>query len=214
MKKLYAEFLGTLTLVMAIVGSGIMAQNLSHDVAVQLLMNGISTVLALGIAIKLFAKSSGAHFNPVVTLVALVNNRIRSSRALQFIAAQIAGACAGAILANLMFDFGAVNLSTKTRSGIGLLLGEVIATAGLIFVIEYLVSKEKTEIAPIIVPAWIGSAYFFTSSTSFANPAVTISRTLSDTFAGIAPSSVLGFFVAQVIGALVGLAAYRVYDSK
>jgi glycerol uptake facilitator-like aquaporin len=162
----------------------------------------------------LFAKSSGAHFNPVVTLVALVNNRIRSSRALQFIAAQIAGACAGAILANLMFDFGAVNLSTKTRSGIGLLLGEVIATAGLIFVIEYLVSKEKTEIAPIIVPAWIGSAYFFTSSTSFANPAVTISRTLSDTFAGIAPSSVLGFFVAQVIGALVGLAAYRVYDSK
>jgi glycerol uptake facilitator-like aquaporin len=208
--KLFSEFLGTCLLVCIVVGSGIMATNLSQDIGVQLLINAVSTVFGLMVLIQLLMPISGAHFNPVVTLVNLIQKNVSISTFIKFSIVQTAGAITGAILANAMFNLALFETSTKIRSGSNLYLGEVIATAGLILVINLLVSQEKTALIPVMVASWIGSAYFFTSSTSFANPAVTVGRIFSESFAGIAPSSVLQFIAAQIIGALLGLGIFKV----
>jgi len=208
--KLVSEFLGTCLLVCIVVGSGIMATNLSQDIGVQLLINAVSTVFGLMVLIQLLMPISGAHFNPVVTLVNLIQKNVSISTFIKFSIVQTAGAITGAILANAMFNLALFETSTKIRSGSNLYLGEVIATAGLILVINLLVSQEKTALIPVMVASWIGSAYFFTSSTSFANPAVTVGRIFSESFAGIAPSSVLQFIAAQIIGALLGLGIFKV----
>jgi glycerol uptake facilitator-like aquaporin len=203
-RRVVAEFLGAMILVAAVVGSGIMATTLTDDVGVQLLMNMLATVLVLGLLIWTLGPVSGAHFNPAVTGVALVRREIPGREAAAYVPAQVGGAIAGAILANLMFDLPAVELSTTVRSGSNLLLGEVVATAGLLWIIGALTRTGNGRLGPALVPAWIGAAYFFTSSTSFANPAVTIGRAFTDTFAGIAPASVLPFVAAQLVGAAIG----------
>ncbi len=203
-RKYLAEFLGTGILVAVVVGSGIMATNLTRDVGLQLLINTISTVLVLGIIIAIFAPISGAHFNPVVTLAELPFKRISLVDALGYLVAQFVGGACGAILANLMFKRGAINLSSHSRSGLNLFLGEVVATAGLLLIIQLMNYQKRANAIPILVSAWIGSAYFFTSSTSFANPAVTFARGLSNTFAGIAMRSIPLFIVAQMLGGAIG----------
>jgi glycerol uptake facilitator-like aquaporin len=208
-KKLAAEFLGTALLVCIVVGSGIMATNLSQDIGVQLLINTVSTVFGLMVLIQILAPISGAHFNPVVTLIELIQRKTTLSTFIQFSAVQIAGAVTGAILANAMFEFALTETSTKMRSGTNLYLGEILATAGLILIINLLIAQEKTALIPAMVGSWIGSAYFFTSSTSFANPAVTIGRMFSDSFAGIAPGSVLPFIAAQLVGSIVGFGLFK-----
>ena len=210
LNKLVAEFLGTALLVCIVVGSGIMATNLSQDIGIQLLINTVSTVFGLMVLIQLLMPISGAHFNPVVTMINLIQKTVSFSTFIKFSIAQTAGAVTGAILANAMFNYALIETSTKIRSGSNLYLGEIIATAGLILVINLLISQEKTALIPAMVASWIGSAYFFTSSTSFANPAVTVGRIFSDSFAGIAPSSVLQFIAAQIIGALLGLGIFKV----
>ena len=214
MKKLLGEFLGTLTLVAIVVGSGIMATSLSQDVGVQLLINTISTVFGLLVLIQIFAPISGAHFNPVVTMVDLIERKVNFSQFIQYATVQILGAVSGAVLANAMFDHPLIETATKLRSGGNLYLGEIVATAGLILIINLLVKQEKLTLIPVMVAAWIGSAYFFTSSTSFANPAVTIGRTLSDSFAGIAPSCAPRFIAAQILGALIGLGLTKVLTKE
>ncbi len=203
-RRLAAEFLGTGLLVATVVGSGIMGTLLSDDLAVTLLINAVATVAALGVLIWAMGPISGAHFNPVVTGVALVRREMGVGEGLLYIVVQVLGACAGAILANLMFDLPAVETSTNVRTGAGVWLGEIVATAGLLLVIGALTRTGRGHLGPVLVPAWIGAAYFFTSSTSFANPAVTIGRSLTDTFSGIAPESVPIFIVFQVIGAAIG----------
>jgi glycerol uptake facilitator-like aquaporin len=208
-KKLAAEFLGTCLLVAIVVGSGIMATNLSQDIGVQLLINTVSTVFGLTVLIQILAPISGAHFNPVVTLIELIQRKTTLSTFIQFSAVQIAGAITGAILANAMFELALIETSTKMRSGSNLYLGEILATAGLILIINLLIAQKKTTLIPVIVASWIGSAYFFTSSTSFANPAVTVGRMFSDSFAGIAPGSVLPFIAAQLVGSIVGFGLFK-----
>lgn len=207
--KSVAEFIGTAILVCVVVGSGIMGTNLSQDAGVALIINTISTIFALALLILVLAPVSGANFNPVVSLVQLVSKTQKLSETLSYVIAQVTGAIAGSFLANIMFNLDAVQVSTRVREGYGLLLGEVIATAGLIALIGILSKREQSNLIPIAVAAWIGSAYFFTSSTSFANPAVTIGRIFSNTFAGIEPGSVLPFIAAQVVGAALGLLAIR-----
>lgn len=193
-----------MVLVTAVVGSGIMATLLTEDVGVQLLMNMVATVLALGMLIWTLGPISGAHFNPAVTLVAAVRREIPAAEAAAYIPAQIVGAVLGAVLANVMFDLPAIEASTRERGGAGVLLGEVVATAGLLWVIGALTRTGNGRLGPVLVPAWIGAAYFFTSSTSFANPAVTVGRAFTDTFTGIAPGSVVPFIAAQLTGAALG----------
>jgi glycerol uptake facilitator-like aquaporin len=203
--KLISEFVGMALLACVVVGSGIMGTNLSADPGVALLINTISTIFALAILILILGPISGAHFNPAVTLVSLANKTMQVKDALGYIAVQVAGAITGAIVANAMFDLAVIQISQNERVTSGKLIGEVIATAGLIIVIGALITREQTTLIPVVVAGWIGSAYFFTSSTSFANPAITIGRVFSDTFAGIAPISVLPFIVAQLIGAALGV---------
>ena len=204
LRKLIAEFLGTCTLVAVVVGSGTMATNLSADRGVDLLINTLSTVLALGILILVLGPISGAHFNPAVTLSELGQKRIGFNEASLFLVAQFSGGVVGTILANLMFKNPAIFQSHHVRSGANLWLGEVIATAGLLLLIQILRGQNKLALAPVVLAGWIGSAYFFTSSTSFANPAVTLARGFTDTFSGIALKCVAGFIVAQLLGALLG----------
>jgi glycerol uptake facilitator-like aquaporin len=203
-RRTFAEFLGTAILVATVVGSGIMGTDLSKDAAVALIGNALATVAVLGTLIWLLGPVSGAHFNPVVSAVAVARGDMSLSTALTYTAAQVTGATVGAITANLMFGLGVATASTHVRDGAGLWLGEVVATAGLLLVIGALGRTGRGAAGPIVVPAWICAAYFFTSSTSFANPAVTIGRSVTDTFAGIAPGSVAGFIVAQAIGAALG----------
>ena len=203
--KLVSEFVGMALLAGVVVGSGIMGTNLSPDAGVALLINTVSTIFALAILILILGPISGAHFNPAVTLVSLFNKSMQAKDAIAYIAVQIAGAITGAIVANAMFDLAVIQISGTERITVGKLIGEVIATAGLITVIGVLVARAQTTLIPVVVSAWIGSAYFFTSSTSFANPAITIGRVFSDTFAGIAPSSVAPFIAAQLVGAALGL---------
>jgi len=210
MKKVLGEYLGTTLLVAIVVGSGIMATNLSQDVGVQLLINTISTVFGLAVLIQILGPISGANFNPVVTMVDLIQKRTNVVTFFQYAVAQTTGAITGAILANGMFSHPLIEISTKARSGGNQYLGEIVATAGLILIINLMIHQEKTALIPVIVASWIGSAYFFTSSTSFANPAVTVGRIFSDSFAGIAPASVTKFIAAQILGALIGLGLTKV----
>ena len=209
LRKWLAEYIGTATLVCVVVGSGIMGTNLSKDSGVALLINAFSTIFALALLILIIAPISGAHFNPAVSLVQVLRREMNAVEFLSFISAQIAGAISGAIIANVMFDLEAIQISTNERVSTGTLVGEVIATAGLITVIFVLVARRQDKLIPLAVAAWIGSAYLFTSSTSFANPAVTIGRVFSDTFAGINPGSVLPFIIAQLIGAMLGVALVK-----
>jgi glycerol uptake facilitator-like aquaporin len=205
MRKLLAEYLGTALLVAIVVGSGIMATDLTQDVGLQLLINTIATVFGLAVLILILAPISGAHFNPVVTLIDLIQGKSSVIQFLQYAVVQTAGAITGAFLANAMFGNAIIQTATKIRSGNNLYLAEIVATAGLILVINLLVSQKNLTVIPAAVAAWIGSAYFFTSSTSFANPAVTIGRTFSDSFAGIAPECAPKFIAAQILGAIIGL---------
>ena len=204
LRKAIAEFFGTCTLVAVVVGSGTMATNLSADRGVDLLINTISTVLALGILILVLGPISGAHFNPAVTMSELGQKRIGLNEASLFITGQFSGGVVGTIIANLMFKNPAIFQSHHARTGANLWLGEVIATAGLLLLIQILRGQNKLALAPVVLDGWIGSAYFFTSSTSFANPAVTLARGFTDTFSGIALKSVAGFVLAQLVGALLG----------
>ncbi len=210
MKKLLTEYLGTTLLVAIVVGSGIMATDLTKDVGLQLLINTIATVFGLGVLILILAPISGAHFNPVVTMVDLIQGKSSVLQFIQYVFAQVLGAISGALLANAMFDNAIIETASKLRTGNHLYLAEIVATAGLVLVINLLVAQKNLTVIPAAVAAWIGSAYFFTSSTSFANPAVTIGRTFSDSFAGIAPSSAPAFIAAQILGALIGLGLVKV----
>ena len=203
-RKYLSEFLGTGILVAVVVGSGIMATKLTNDTGIRLLINTIATVLALGILISIFAPISGAHFNPVVTLAELPFKRISAWSASGYILAQVLGGVCGAVVANLMFKLPAIQMSSHTRSGANIFLGEVVATAGLLLIIQVLGYQKRGYLAPVLVAGWIGSAYFFTSSTSFANPAVTFARGFSNSFSGIAMHSVPLFILAQIIGAGIG----------
>ena len=205
-RKLIAEFGGTAALVCIVVGSGIMGTNLSNDDGVALLINAVSTALGLALLILILGPVSGAHFNPAVTIVMFAQRAIELKAAIGYMVAQILGAIGGAILANVMFDLAAVQISDHARVSTGTLVAEAIATAGLIVVIQVFVARQNANHVAIAVAAWIGSAYFFTASTSFANPAVTIGRTFTDTFAGIAPASILPFVASQLVGAAIGLA--------
>ena len=213
-RRVLAEALGSMILVAAVVGSGIQATTLTDDVGVQLLINMLATVLVLGLLIWTLGPISGAHFNPAVTAVALVRREIPAREGAAYLPAQIGGAITGAILANLMFGLPAVQASTTERAGGNLLLGEVVATAGLLWIIGALTRTGNGRLGPALVPAWIGAAYFFTSSTSFANPAVTIGRAFTDTFAGIAPASLLAFIAAQLVGAAIGAAQTELFHPR
>ncbi|MFH9977794.1 aquaporin [Streptomyces sp. NPDC017179] len=209
-RRAAAEALGSAALVAVVVGSGIQATELTRDVGVQLLANSLATVFGLGVLIALLGPVSGAHFNPVVTLAAWLTGR-RSENALTtrdvaaYIPAQIMGAVAGAVVADAMFGRPLVQWSTHDRSAGHLWLGEVVATAGLVMLIFGLARSDRAHFGPVAVASYIGAAYWFTSSTSFANPAVTIGRAFTDTFAGIAPGSLGPFIVAQLVGAALGL---------
>ncbi len=207
--KALAEFVGTGLLVCAVVGSGIMGDALSADDGVALLINAVSTVFALALLILVIGPISGAHLNPAVTLVTAFSRQQPARESALYIAAQTAGAIGGAILANVMFDLSAFQISERDRTSVGMLVGEVVATAGLIAIIGILSARKQTAIIPVAVAAWIVSACFFTSSTSFANPAVTVGRMFTDTFAGIAPESVLPYIAAQLVGAAIGVAVVK-----
>ncbi|MGC5171399.1 aquaporin [Microbacterium sp. DT81.1] len=206
------EFLGSAGLAAIVVGSGIAAQRLSPtDIGLQLFENAFATALGLTVLILVFASVSGAHFNPVVTLVDIALHRREWATAAVYVPVQVLGCIAGAVLANVLFAAPTVQWSTTERSGWPLLLSEVVATAGLILVIFALVRTGRSHLAGPAVGAYIGAAYFFTSSTSFANPAITVGRMFTDTFAGIAPASALPFVFAQVVGAALGWAAVRFF---
>ena len=199
-----AEFLGTALITATVIGSGIMAQSLTRDVLLQLLVNTFATVLILGLVIWLLAPVSGAYFNPVVLLVAFIRRELSALQLLTFSAVQVAGAASGAILAHALFNRTLIAPSTFERDGSWLFLSEVVATAGLIATIFIAKNQGRGDNAFWLVPLWIGGAYIFTSSTSFANPAITLGRSLTDSFAGIAIASVPVFIAAQLFGALLG----------
>jgi glycerol uptake facilitator-like aquaporin len=211
-RRLLAEFVGTALLVTVVVGSGIAAGQLSPaDIGLQLLENSTATALGLAVLILLFGPVSGAHFNPAVSAADWLLGRrrrtgITGGDVIAYSLAQIAGGFTGAMLANLMFNHPAVEFSAKERTSTGHLIGEVVATAGLIALIFALARTGRGAATAAAVGAYIGAAYWFTSSTSFANPAVTLGRIFTDTFAGIAPASAPGFIAAQILGAVLGLA--------
>jgi glycerol uptake facilitator-like aquaporin len=208
-RKVAAELLGTAFLVMAVIGSGIAAQRLSpNDVGLQLLENSLITGAAL-VALILALQPVSAAFNPVVTLVERALGLIRTTDAAGLIAGQLVGGALGAVLANLMFGLDAVSIASHERTGGGLWLGEIIATLGLVLIIFGSLRSNRSDTIAFAVGGYITAAYWFTSSTSFANPAVTISRMFSDTFAGIAPSSVPMFVVMQLVGGALALGLVR-----
>ncbi len=213
-RKLTSEFLGTATLLATVIGSGAMAVSLSSDIGIQLLINTIATVFILYIIITLLGPISGAHFNPVVTAVDYFTKKMSAKDSFLYILSQLAGAAVGALLANLMFDLKAINISQHQRSGANLLLAEVIATAGLILIIHLALKQKEDKKIPRLVAAWIGAAYFFTSSTSFANPAAVFGRMFSDTFSGIAPKSAPLFILAEILGGLLGYVGFKALTSQ
>jgi glycerol uptake facilitator-like aquaporin len=211
LRKALAEFIGTALLLIAVIGSGIAASRLSpNDTGLELLENAAATGAALVAIILAVGSVSGAHLNPVVTLVDRLFRGLTTVEALVYASAQVVGAMTGAILANLMFSLPAIELSARARSGGGLWLGEVVATFGLVLVAFGVVRSGRPAAGPFAVGAYIAGAYFFTSSTSFANPAVTVARTLSDTFAGIRPSSAPAFIAAQIAGGMLAAGAVAV----
>jgi len=202
-QRLGAEFVGTAFLLAAVVGSGIMAQNLSTDPGLQLLQNALATAAVLTALILALQKVSGAHFNPAVTMGFRMLGDISTAEAIRYIVAQVLGGVLGVILANIMFDLDPVMVATTERTGASLALSEGIATLGLLLVIFGPVRTARPNTVAFAVGGYIAGAYYFTSSTSFANPAVTMARTLTDTFAGISPASVPAFLLAQLAGAVL-----------
>ena len=226
-RQAFAEFLGTAALLCAVIGSGIMAERLSGgNVAVALLANTLATVFALYVLIETLGPISGAHFNPLVTLWAVIFKQNKPLTAMEsaqsaslliavsFIGAQLTGAACGAWLANAMFDLPILHTSAKLRGGWGQWIAEAVATGGLLFVIIRSSAAGVNAKASALVACYIGAAYWFTASTSFANPAAVFGRMMSDSFAGIAPSSALGFVAAQCVGAALGIAAARLLRQK
>ncbi len=207
--RMLAEALGSAGLGATVIGSGIMATRLTDDVGVQLLINAVATAAGLVVLIVVLGAVSGAHLNPVVTAALAVQRLVPAREILPTVLAQVLGFAAGAVLANLMYGGAAVSISTMVRAEPGLLLGEVVATAGLVAVILTLVARGQQGWVPAAVGLYIGSAYFVTSSTSFANPGITIGRMLSDSFAGIAPESAPAFIGAQLVGAVLGVLVVR-----
>ena len=206
-RRLGAEFIGTALLLIAVVGSGIAAQRLSpNDVGLELLENSIATGAALAAIILAVGPVSGAHLNPAVSLADRLLGGLTWRETCAYWVAQVTGGAVGTVVANLMFSLAPITISTKVRSGPGLWLAEVVATFGLLLVIFGVVRSGRGGLAPFAVGAYIAGAYWFTASTSFANPAVTLARTLTDTFAGIAPASVVPFIAAQFIGAFAATA--------
>jgi len=210
-RKVFAELVGTALLLTVVIGSGIMAARLAGgNVAIALLANTLATVGGLYVLIEVFGTLSGAHFNPAVSIVMTLRGELPARELLPYIAAQLAGALLGAWLAHSMFDLPIVEFSGKVRSGTGQWIAEAVATAGLLLVIL----RAPVGRASIMVAAYIGAAYWFTASTSFANPAAAFGRMFSDTFAGIAPSSVPGFVIAELIGAVIGLALHTIFEPR
>jgi glycerol uptake facilitator-like aquaporin len=203
-RRLTAEFAGTCLLVAAVVGSGIMADNLTDDIALALLCNTVATAAALVVLISVFAPLSGAHFNPAVSMVMLLLKEMPFAAFALYSAAQIVGGAAGTLLAHAMFDLPLVQVSTHVRTGTGQWLAEAVAAFGLLLTI-LTVRKSNPANVPMLVGLYIAAAYWFTASTSFANPAVTLARTLTDTFAGIRPMDAPGFILAQLAGALAAM---------
>jgi glycerol uptake facilitator-like aquaporin len=216
-RPLLAELMGTALLVTVVVGSGIAAARLSPaDGGLQLLENSTATAFGLAVLILVFGPVSGGHFNPMISAVDWLlnrqrNNGVSAARVASYAAAQLVGAILGALLANIMFDLPAMQISGKDRISLGHGLGELVATAGLVLLIFALARTGRAALSAAAVGAYIGAAYWFASSTSFANPAVTVGRIFSDTFAGIAPTSALLFIAAQVVGGLVGLSLVRFF---
>lgn len=208
-RRVVAEFLGSAFLVAGVVGSGIMAAQLSDDVGLQLLQNTIATAGVLVALILAFSAISGAHFNPAVTLTNLVLGSINHAAAAAYIVAQTAGAIVGSMTANIMFDLPTVNWSQHDRSAGHIVFAEGIATLGLLLVIFLIVRAGDKRVVAFAVAGYIAGAYYFTSSTSFANPAVTVGRMFSDTFAGIAPSSAPMFIVAQLAATGIAIALIK-----
>lgn len=215
-----AELLGAMFLTLSVVGSGIMAESLTIDPAVRLLINAFATIAMLYLLINLIAPVSGAHFNPVVTTVAWLRKTVPTTLAISYLFAQMIGAISGTFLAHLLFNRRIVEVSTFERTGIHLVVAEAIATFGLVMIVFADWKRFKIRQRASLISLWIGSAYFFTSSTSFANPAVTVGRLFTESFAGIAPGSVLPFVVAQFVGAmfawflLSGLKSLRIEVKK
>ena len=209
-RRLLAEFLGSAFLAATVIGSGIAAAQLSPgDVGLQLFENAAATAAGLATFILIFGPVSGAHFNPVVSLVDAGFGGLRWRHALAYVPVQVAGCVAGAVVANAMFDLAAISISTTHRASPAHLFSEVVATLGLLLVIFSLARSRRGNLAPAAVGAYIGAAYFFTSSTSFANPAISVGRIFSDSFAGIAPASVPSFVVAQLVGGALAVATIR-----
>lgn len=203
-RRLAAEGIGTALLVATVVGSGIMADRLTSDVGVALLGNSLATGAMLFVLISVFGPISGAHFNPAVTAVMALRRELRWAEALGYVLAQLAGGVAGAVLAHLMFDLPALQLATEVRTGASQWLSEAVAAFGLVAVILGGL-RARAEAVPALVGLYIAAAYWFTASTAFANPAVTLARALSDTFSGIRPLDAPGFIIAQLAGALLAL---------
>ncbi|MGC2461530.1 MAG: MIP/aquaporin family protein [Steroidobacteraceae bacterium] len=211
-RRLIAELIGSLLLAATVVGSGIMAERLAGgNVAVALLANTAATVAVLGTLIALLGPVSGAHFNPAVSLIEGLRGKLSWTDAVSYTLAQIVGCCAGALLAHAMFELPLWQASAHIRTGPAQWLAEAVATFGLLLVV---LGHRRSEDAPWMIAAWIGAAYWFTASTSFANPAITIARSLSDTFSGIRPIDVPEFIVAQLVGAIAGLGVARVLFKK
>lgn len=205
--RLAAEACGCVLLTATVVGSGIMgAQLAAGNTAVALLANTGATVAILVVLISLFAHVSGAHFNPAVTLAMAVHRRMTWAATLAYVPVQIAGCCLGAVLAHVMFDLPLLQTAAHIRSGPAQFISEIVATCGLLLVV---LGHRRGRDAPWLVALWIGAAYWFTASTSFANPAITIARSLTDTFAGIRPSDVPAFVAAQLIGATIAMGLSR-----
>ena len=204
--RITAEFLGTALLVAIVIGSGIMAESLTSDVGVSLLLNLLATVFGLGVLIVVLMPISGAHINPVVTCGALIRREIPAREAAGYVVCQLVGGIAGVAVAHIMFGRALLEPSANDRLSAGTFVGEIIATAGLVAIIILLVHRGSQILIPLAVPAWIGAGYVFTSSTSFANPAVTLGRMFTDSFSGISPISGLGFIGAQIVGMLIAIA--------
>ena len=210
--KLISETIGTLFLLLIVVGSGIMGENLTENQAVVLLANSIATAFGLIVLIWTFGPYSGAHFNPVVSIVMMLLGKLTKQDMLFYVICQLIGGVLGVIFANMIFDLDIISISENKRLTSGIFISEIIATIGLLITI-LLVGKQKTEMVAPAVGLYIGAAYWFTSSTSFSNPAVTIARTLSNTFTGIIPSDVIPFIFAQLIGTLIVYFIYKhVYE--
>tara|TARA_B100000886_G_scaffold43333_1_gene26564 strand:+ start:21 stop:665 length:645 start_codon:yes stop_codon:yes gene_type:complete len=210
--KLISETLGTLFLLLIVVGSGIMGENLTENKGVVLLANSIATAFGLIVLIWTFGPYSGAHFNPAVSFVMMLLGKLTKQDMFFYVLCQLIGGVLGVIFANMIFDLDIISISENKRLTSGIFISEIIATFGLLITI-LLVGKQKTEMVAPAVGLYIGSAYWFTSSTSFSNPAVTIARTLSNTFTGIIPSDVIPFIFAQLIGTLIVYFIYKhVYE--